>query len=93
MKTLITKKPLTFITHCLLVAGILYAALVIVVLPAAACTAQDCTTIDQSATYLCQGEFGSSCSEASVFCGPSGYVIQCYQPPQNYHCGSIAGQC
>jgi hypothetical protein len=88
-----TKKMLSFITHCLLLSGMLYAIVVIAVVPAAACTTSECNTLRSHGGALCASQYGPGCNIGLVIsCNSSGFVIYC-KTASGSNCGVVGGQC
>jgi len=87
------KMTLTLITHCLLVAGMLYAVVVIAVVPAAACTTSQCSSVNANAGAFCWAQDGGSCTVGRVIkCDSSGFSIVC-RTPSGQTCLPVFGQC
>jgi len=85
------KKLVGIITDCAVIAAILYAVVVIAVVPAAACTTSQCSNLALAAPALCQGAYGCPNGHLTK-CDSSGYRIECRNASGGF-CGSFGGQC
>jgi hypothetical protein len=78
------KKIRYLVFHGLLSAGMLYALISIVPLPASACTPTECANFAKNISQICAGFYG---------CHNGGHVISCNSTSITFYCNPPGPQC
>jgi hypothetical protein len=73
------KKLRTVLGYAILIAGMTYALLAIVVVPASACTPAECDLLESDMSELCASVYPESCIYGAMmaYCDSGGYRINC----------------